>query len=113
MDEAVAKFLYDALEACKSVQAFTRGKTFEGYKEDELLQAGVERKLEIVGEALNRIKQRDVAQLEKIREWRDIISFRNKLAHCYDHINQTLVWSIVEEDLDSLVSDLQDALGDD
>jgi predicted nucleotidyltransferase len=34
----------------------------------------------------------DLDQLRKIREWRDVIAFRNKLAHCYDHINPTLVW---------------------
>ena len=110
MDEHIPKFLFDALEACKHVQEFTFGKTFDQYKADELLKSAVERKLEIIGEALNRIKQRDHEQLVKIREWRDIIGFRNKLAHCYDHINPTLVWSIVVDDLDSLIHDLESAL---
>ena len=110
MGEYIPKFLFDALEACKHVREFTKGVTFDQYKVNELLKSAVERKLEIIGEALNRIKHRDQSHLLKIREWRDIIAFRNKLAHCYDHINPTLVWSIVVDDLDSLIQDLEAAL---
>ena len=62
MDEDIPKYLYDALKACQHVQEFTRGVSFDAYKSDELLKSAVERKLEIVGEALNRIKQRDLDQ---------------------------------------------------
>ena len=112
MDEDIPKYLYDALKACQHVQEFTRGVSFDAYKSDELLKSAVERKLEIVGEALNRIKQRDLDQLRKIREWRDVIAIRNKLAHCYNHINPTLVWSIVVDDLKTLIQDLESALKD-
>ena len=110
MDDQIPKFLFDALDACKHVQEFTKGKTFDQYKADELLKSAIERKLEIIGEALNRDKQKDRDQLSKIREWRDVIAFRNKLAHCYDHINSTLVWSIIVDDLESLIEDLETAL---
>jgi uncharacterized protein with HEPN domain len=112
MTDEVRKYLFDALEASKYAKEFTKDKSFEEYAEDELLKSAVERKLEIVGESLNRIKKKDLKSLDKIREWRDIVAFRNNLAHSYDHINHTLVWSILHDDIDNLVSDLSKALNE-
>jgi len=45
-------FLWDMLQAARSVLAFTSGRTFEEYLGDLMLRSAVERQLEIVGEAL-------------------------------------------------------------
>jgi len=112
MTDEVRKYLFDALEASKYAKEFTKDKSFEEYTNDELVKSAVERKLEIAGEALNRIKKKDLESLDKIREWRDIISFRNNLAHSYEHINHTLVWSILQDDIDELISDLSKVLNE-
>ncbi len=44
-------YLWDALRAAESVQAFVRGKTFEAFIEDDLVRSAVERQLQIIGEA--------------------------------------------------------------
>ena len=46
-----ASLLWDMLQAARKVRQFVAGKTFYDYGRDEVLQAAVERKLEIVGEA--------------------------------------------------------------
>jgi uncharacterized protein with HEPN domain len=46
-------YLWDALRAAESVQAFVRGKTREAFVEDDLLRSAVERQLQIIGEALS------------------------------------------------------------
>ncbi len=46
------KYLYDIRQAAAEIGAFTRGKTFADYSSDAMLRAAVERKLEIIGEAL-------------------------------------------------------------
>ena len=58
----------------------------------------MERKLEIIGEALNRIRSIDEDSLEKTREYRNIISFRNILAHGYDIIEDKVVCVIIENE---------------
>ena len=80
MENELLKHLFDIREAASAIFRFVHGKKFEDYKQDELLRSGVERKFEIIGEALNRIKDDDPAMLDKVRDHRNIVSFRNILA---------------------------------
>jgi hypothetical protein len=41
---------------------------------------------------------------------RDIVSFRNILAHGYDAIDNRIVWNIIEADLDNLIEDVEKLL---
>ena len=102
----ILKYLFDIREAALAIGRFVEGKTFTDYEKDELLQSGVERKFEIIGEALNRINKDDPGVLESIREYRSIISFRNILIHGYDAINAKIVWGIIEEELGKLIEDV-------
>lgn len=104
------KNLYDILEAAKAVGRFTQGRTGEDLERDELLQSGIQRKLEIIGEALGRIKRSDPKLLEGIRDHRDIISLRNILIHGYDAVDHRIIRNIVEEDIGMLVEDVEKIL---
>lgn len=55
MKDDVLKELYDIREAASTIRRFLMGKKYEDYAEDDLLRSAVERKFEIIGEALNRI----------------------------------------------------------
>ena len=105
MDERVKECLQDVLEQAKEVLEFTEGMNCEAYLDDRKTQAAVERKFEIMGEALNRIHSADAELLEKIRDYRNIISFRNILAHGYDSIDNLVVWGVIENDLNNLIED--------
>ena len=67
----------------------------------------MERKFEIIGEALNRIRSADETLLDQIRDSRSIISFRNILAHGYDTIEDRIVWGVIENDLKTLLEDVE------
>jgi len=110
MEDDVLKHLYDIHDAASLIFQFVNGKSFDDYKRDDLLRSGVERKFEIIGEALNRIRRDDPAILEQIREQRSIVSFRNILAHGYDIIDDRIVWSIVEEGLVDLFEDIEELI---
>jgi uncharacterized protein with HEPN domain len=99
--------LHDILQAGRAIKAFVSGRTFEEYAADEQLRSAVERKFEIMGEALNRIRRDDPELLPRIRDHRDIVSFRNILVHGYDAIDDRIVWGVIEEDLDGLIEDVQ------
>ncbi|MFB3042646.1 MAG: DUF86 domain-containing protein [Candidatus Poribacteria bacterium] len=47
------------------------------------------------------------SSLDKIREHRNIVSFRNILVHGYDSIDDRIVWGIIEEDLGNLLEDVE------
>lgn len=110
MDDRVRECLQDILEQAFEVQDFTAGMTFEIYQADRKTQAAVERKFEIIGEALNRMYSADEKLLERIRDYRSIISFRNILAHGYDSVEDRVVWGIIENDLSSLIEDVSKLL---
>lgn len=106
MKDEILKYLLDIREAVSAITKFVEGITFETYTENELIRSGVERKFEIVGEALNRLKTIDQELIEEIREYRSIISFRNILAHGYDTIDDRIVWGIIQDDLKNLSVDV-------
>lgn len=106
MEAEILKYLYDIKDATAAILKFVQDKTYDDYREDDLLKSGVERKFEIIGEALNRIKRNNLQILDKIRDHRSIISFRNILAHDYNSVDHTIVWGIIEENLDSLYADV-------
>ena len=106
------KFLEDVRLAAEKIIQFTSGKSFEDYQKDALLRSAVERQFEIVGEALNRLSKTDPGSLDRITDFDQIIAFRNLLIHGYDIIDHTIVWSIVEDKLESLLREVKQELSD-
>jgi uncharacterized protein with HEPN domain len=93
------KSLEDMRRAARFLLRVTSDRTLEDYRADEVLRTLVERKFEIIGEALNRLTRSDPSLAAQIPEHRQIISFRNILIHGYDIIDEEVVWKIVQVDL--------------
>jgi uncharacterized protein with HEPN domain len=93
------KSLEDMRRAVEFLPQVTAGRTLDEYRADELLRTLVERKFEIIGEALNRLTKSDATLAGQIPERRQIISFRNILIHGYDIVDEEVVWRIVQHDL--------------
>jgi len=61
MTEKQLKLLYDVKLAIDDIESYfqTESKTYENYKKNSLLKRAIERNLEIIGEAINRILKED------------------------------------------------------
>ena len=92
MPPEIAKFLYDARQACANLQSFVQGKSFSDYLADLLLRSAVERQLMIVGEALMQAGKIEPSLNQSIRDLRQIVGFRNVLVHGYASLNHKTVW---------------------
>jgi uncharacterized protein with HEPN domain len=77
--------LWDMLDAASSVVRFVGNKTFEDYLQDQLLQAAVERKIEMVGEAARRVSDEFKESHAEI-PWRRIVGQRKVLVHEYGEV---------------------------
>ncbi len=73
--------LWDIEKAARSIAAFTAGLDGKGYSESELIHSAVERKFEIIGEALGQLSKQAPELVGRIDGYREIIAFRNVLIH--------------------------------
>ena len=73
----------------KKLRAFLqeKKKIFFKYRNNLMLKRAVERNLEIIGEAVNRIITRDKSFTEKISNEKAIIGLRNQVIRAYDTIS--------------------------
>lgn len=110
--------LWDVRDAAEAITAFTAGMDADAYVASPLVRAAVERKFEIIGEALNRLARDDAALASRMPELSAIVGFRNVLIHGYAVIDDRRVWRVVETSLprlpqavSSLLDELDDATG--
>jgi uncharacterized protein with HEPN domain len=96
--------LADVLDAARSIEHFRRDLDLDGFRGDELVRAGVERKLEIIGEALSRLSREEPGLAERIPDVARIVGFRNVLAHGYDVVDDEVVWDAITTDLPKLAA---------
>jgi len=107
-------FLWDVRDAALAIQSFTTGMDAPAYAANPMAQAAVERKFEIIGEALNQLSKLDTAVAARIPDLAQIVAFRNQLIHGYATVNVGTVWNISQTALPALrdaVQGLLDELG--
>lgn len=114
MDERIQKWLYDVKITILEIESFFEGKPmlFEEYKKNKILKRAVERDLEIIGEAINRIVKKDASYGEKIKDAVNIIGLRNQVIHAYDNISDENIWAILINHLPTLKNDINNLLQD-
>ena len=101
--------LLDIFDSIKMIEEFTRGMTFESFREDAKTVAAVERKLLSVSEAAVRLGER-APELCPELPWRNIRGIGNWLRHQYDRVDVETVWRTVVEDLPPLAVSVKRAL---
>ena len=104
------KLLEDIRQASQRILEFAANKTLSDYTGDALLRSGIERQLEIIGEALNRLAKAEPDVTGQITHYKRIISFRNILIHGYDIVEDPVVWDVVTNNLPELHKQVQTLL---
>ena len=112
MDNDIKAWLYDILNAIMEIESFFNDNTkeFTKYQNDLRTKRAVERNVEIIGEALNRILKRDGTIV--ISNSRKIVDTRNRIIHGYDTVSDDVIWGIVIRHLPILQTEIQTLLGE-
>lgn len=106
MNEDIRKFLKDIQFSIEGIYFHLDGITdFKVYQSKFTTKRAVERELGIIGEAVNRILKSD--QYFPLPHAKQIISFRNRVIHGYDSIDDNLVWKIIVVDIPELQSEIK------
>ena len=105
------KYLYDIKEAIESIEEYLGNRRdFSDYQRDKLLRRGIERELEIIGEATNRVLKMNPEI--KISEARRIVDLRNWIIHGYDKVDDVIIWGIISRDVPKLKKQVEELLAD-
>jgi len=110
MDEKILKWLYDIKVAIEEIDSFFEGheKSILFDKKNLVVKRAIERNLEIIGEATNRIfKKKPNLELEDAKS---IIGLRNFIIHSYDNITDETIWAIIINHLPKLKNDVEKLL---
>jgi len=107
MDNDIKIWLYDILNSINEIESFfiDRPKLFDYYQKDIRTKRAVERNIEIIGEATNRIlKSNEIISLSNSRK---IVDARNRIIHGYDSISDETIWGIIVRHIPLLKEEVQ------
>jgi uncharacterized protein with HEPN domain len=106
MDNKVNAWLEDILRSIDEIFEFLpETRDFFEFQKDLKTKKAVERNIEIIGEAVNRITNYKNAEIE-IQNARQIIGTRNRIAHEYDNISDEVIWTIIVRELPKLKEEI-------
>jgi uncharacterized protein with HEPN domain len=109
MDEKNKKHLSDILVSIDAINTYLQGKRdFNFYLQNKIVRRSVEREIEIIGEAVNRILK-GLPNIE-ITSAIKIIDQRNLIIHAYDNINNEMIWTVVVKHLPLLKKEVEHLL---
>lgn len=112
MDKYIEKHLNDVLMSINEVESYfnSEPKLFENFSNDRLRQRAVERNIEIMGEAINRILKLDPAF--ELSNARAIVNTRNRVIHGYDSMTTEFLWSLIIKHIPALKNEIEQLLRD-
>ena len=109
MEKEIKVWLSDIKQAIFEIEQFLpEKKIFHEFQKDLKSKRAVERNIEIIGEAVNRI----LGQNPKIEitNSRKIVDTRNRISHGYDSVSDDIIWAIVIRDIPKLKVEIESLL---
>jgi len=91
-------YMKHILDAANQIQGYVRGMTYETFVTTRLVQDGVIRQFEIIGEAAKNLSD-EFRSSHDVLPWRDMAGMRDKLIHQYFGVDLSAVWDSVENDV--------------
>jgi len=94
MDIEIKTWIYDILTAIHEIESFLADvPDFITYQNDLKTKRAIERNLEIIGEAMNRVLKKDISI--QFTNSRRIVETKNRIIHGYDTVSDEILWSII------------------
>ena len=101
MEKEVQTWLEDIKQSIDEIEEFLpERRDFFEFKKDLKTRKAIERNIEIIGEAVNRILNANPEI--QITNARKIVDTRNRIIHGYDTVSEDIIWAIVSNDLKKL-----------
>jgi len=106
LNENDLSYLIDIVDCIFDITEFTSSIEYYQFEKDKMRKLAVERQLEVIGQAANKISSEFQNNTENI-PWKNIIGLRNKLAHDYGEILAERIWKISKNSLQELLKEIE------
>jgi len=91
MPREIRLYLGDMLKAAQAILRYTAGMEFDDYESNDMVQGAVERRFEIIGEALTQLRKFHPDMETGLAHEPAIRAFRNRIIHGYFVVDNKLV----------------------
>jgi len=98
--------LGDMLDYARRAVSAIAHRTRADLDDDAVLVGALERFVEVIGEAANRLSQ-ETRDSAPNMSWHEIIAMRNRLVHGYFAVDLDILWTVVHDDLPGLITTLE------
>ena len=102
-------YLHHIIDAFVQIEHYTEGVSHEEFLRNRLLQDGVIRQLEVMGEAARNLSE-DLRSEHPQIPWRQMIGLRNRMIHAYFNVDLQIIWEIVQGDIPDLKQKMKQIL---
>ena len=99
-------YVDDMIGFVEKVIVYTDGLDQNQFVESSLKYDAIVRNLELLGEAATHIPE-NIRHSNPGIPWRQLIATRNRLIHGYLGIDNDTLWSIIKDDIPTLLSELR------
>ena len=99
-------YLRHISSAISRIEEYSQNLNCKEFMNNYLLQDGIIRQIEIIGEATKRLSEEFKKKHNEI-PWKDIAGMRDKLIHDYFGVDLEAVWYTVEKDIPLLKNKLE------
>lgn len=99
-------YFSDILNSSKLAVEYLDKIYFDEFIQNTAIQDAVIRRIEIIGEAANRIGEQSKSKYDHL-PWTEMKGMRNLLINEYDEIDLKEVWNTVKNDLPSLIKEIE------
>ena len=104
--------LRDMLDYARRATTAIENRTRFDLDSDVVLVGALERFVEVIGEAAGRLSEGTRKNAPEV-PWHEVIAMRNRLVHGYFAVDFDILWTVVDDDLPKLISQLESLIGDD